>query len=93
MDPTRGQDSSPQSGRTPQGDKILVHKVNGPHKGQKLTQVHNVDEPYKRSIFSPQSGRTLKNKLLDRSQSRRTPRGYTIRPIHKVDEHMFQKMR
>ena len=28
------------------GIKILVHKVDGPHMGQKLTQVHKVDGPH-----------------------------------------------
>ena len=27
--------TSPQNGRTPRGIKILVHKVDGPHKGKK----------------------------------------------------------
>ena len=36
-DPTRDQDSCPQSGRTPRGIKIHVHKVDGPNKGKKLT--------------------------------------------------------
>ena len=66
MDPTRDQDSSPQSGRTQQGSKTL-HKSTRwmeptrdqnsypqsrrAHKGQKLTQVHKVDGPHERSRF------------------------------------------
>ena len=74
--PNKGQKTyaSPQSGWTPQGIKILVHKVDGPNKGQKtyispqsgrtlrgiMILVHKVDGPNKgqKTYASPQSGRT-----------------------------------
>ena len=70
--PTRDQDSCPRSGRTQQGLKNYVLKVDEPNKGQKLTQVHKMDGPHEGSRFlstkwtdptrvkklCPQSGRT-----------------------------------
>ena len=61
MDPTKGQDSSPQRGRTPPRVRTPIHNVDGPNKGQKFkknsqngrtprrvkTSVHNVDRPDK----------------------------------------------
>ena len=44
MDPTKGQNHSPQSGRTPPRVKTQIHDVDGPNKG-KLQQVHEVDGP------------------------------------------------
>ena len=91
-DPTRDQDSCPQSGgiqlrsnnlhRYPKWtnatmDQIRVHKMDGPLEGLRFMSTKWTD-PIRVRNFSPQNGRA--------------PRGYTIRPIHKVDRHMFQQM-
>ena len=87
MDLTKGQDSSPQSGRTPQGSNL--------HKSTMWT------DPIKGQDSSPQSGRTPKGSNIHKSttwtdlmkgqdsspQCGRTPQGSNLHKVHIVDGH------
>ena len=83
---------NPQNGRTPWGINIQSTKWTDPTKVNCLTKstkrtdptrfkyltVHKVDEPHEGSIF-------IFTKW-------RTPRGYTVWPVHKVDGHIIQQV-
>ena len=99
MDPKRDQDSHPQSGRTPRGIKIHIHKVDRPHEGSRFmstkwtdpTRVNFLTKSTKwtdptRDLYSAHKvdGPHKGLTVWQSPQSGRTTRGIKIH-IHKVD--------
>ena len=97
--PHEGSIFSPQSGRTPRGIKIHVHKMDGPHEGSKFmstkwtdpTRVKNLHKstkgtyPTRDQNSCPRSGRSQQGiKIYIGPQGGWTPRGIKIH-VHKVN--------
>ena len=85
MDPTKGQDSSPQRGRTQQGSKIQTSPKSRRTPWKVKTAVHNVDGPNKGRKISPQSGRIPRRVKTPIHNMDGPNKGKKLKQVHNVD--------
>ena len=83
-DPTRDQDSCPQSRRTPRGIKIHIHKVDGSREGSRFMSTKWTDLTRVKNLHKSTKWTDPTRDQNSYPQSGRTPQGIKIH-VHKVD--------